>query len=160
MSESQEQEFLVSLSTKEKVLVSNLSHNIYLAEIMQKQGYTTAAARVIDSYLQQNPWLTDSLKLLTRLSNAELERLGMSVKAAQDGIKAHSTGNSEEAQRYFEEACRHNPYNADAWCSLGIIIAQAGDHAKGVATIKKSLSLDPDNQAACQSLAAISGYQK
>ena len=158
VSENKDAGFLASLNTKEKLAVSNLSPNIYLAAIMQKDN-ANAAERIIDVYSMQDPKLANSIKLLERLPISELQRLGLSVHVAQKGVKAYSEGNLTEAKGHLEEACQHNPYNADAWSSLGVVIAKAGDHKEGVKIIKKALSLDPDNQSARDNLSAIIGQK-
>ena len=157
MNENEDSRFLISLNTKEKVAVSNLNPNIYLAAIMQKEN-AVAAARIINIYLMKDPKLDKILKLLEGLSTSELQQLGLSVHTAHEGVKAYSMGNLIEAKKRLEKACQHNPYNADAWCSLGVVIAKAGDHKEGVKIIKKAISLDPDNQSARDSLSAIQQY--
>ena len=157
MNENEDSRFLISLNLKEKVAVSNLNPNIYFAAIMQKEN-TIAATRIIDIYLMKDPKLDKILKLLEGLSTSELQRLGLSVNTAQEGVKAYSMGNFTEAKKHLKKACQHNPYNADAWCSLGVVIAKAGDHKEGIKIIKKAISLDPDNQSARDSLSAIQQY--
>ena len=154
LAENENVEFLASLSAEEKLAVSNLDPAVYLVVIMQKEN-ANAARRVIGAYLEQNPKLSNSVKLLERLSVLELQQLGLSVHAAQKGVKAYSRGSLTKAKGHLEEACRHNPYSVDALCSLGVVIAKVGDYKEGVRTIKKALLLDPDNQSSRDSLSAI-----
>lgn len=87
MNENEDSGFLTSLNTKEKVAVSNLNPNVYLAAIMQKEN-AVAAARIIDIYLMKDPKLDKILKLLEGLSISKLQRLGLSVNTAHEGVKA------------------------------------------------------------------------
>ena len=63
---------------------------------------------------------------------------------AQAQARAHyQAGNLGEAERFYREALRDDPSNADVWCLLGIVCRAGGRYAEAVAAYREALRLRP-----------------
>ena len=77
-----------------------------------------------------------------------------SAALVQEGRLAATT---PEALRYYEEALRVDPRNAEAWNQIGLARVTAGDHHGGRAAFQQALAIDPQHRRARSNLAWAGG---
>ena len=68
-------------------------------------------------------------------------QLPNSLSLFESALIAHENGETIAADRY-REAIARDDFAADAWCNLGILESQAGDHQEALACFSRSLQAD------------------
>lgn len=72
---------------------------------------------------------------------ARIVQLPTSMSRFEAALLAHENGDPSAAQRY-RDAIAHDDCVADAWCNLGIIESQSGNHKEALACFSRSLQED------------------
>uniref|UniRef100_A0AC34FA05 Peroxin-5 n=1 Tax=Panagrolaimus sp. ES5 TaxID=591445 RepID=A0AC34FA05_9BILA len=57
-------------------------------------------------------------------------------------------GNIAEAIQYYEAAVQQNPQDSNAWCQLGLSLAENEHDSRAISAFRKSLEIDPRNREA------------
>jgi tetratricopeptide (TPR) repeat protein len=68
-------------------------------------------------------------------------QLPNSLSLFESALIAHENGDMQAADRY-RQAIAQDDCQADAWCNLGIIESQAGNHKEALACFSRSLQAD------------------
>ncbi len=64
----------------------------------------------------------------------------------QLGEKAFQMGDFDAATRAFAGALKQDPYNAEAWCNMGVVFHQVGEMDLALDALDKALELAPGNR--------------
>ena len=151
---SRESEFLSSLSKDQRVAISNRNPDLY------EDIITAKAAGIINlkfHYAEQSQSKFDIGKLLWNLEIADLERLAESVKCT---IRADQTATDDmpKAVELYHRAMELNPFDDVATMSYGVALGRQGDLREGIKWVEHAIELNPANERAQRSLAALKSY--
>jgi peroxin-5 len=61
------------------------------------------------------------------------------------GDEMLKNGNIAEAIQYYEAAVQQNPQDSNAWCQLGLSLAENEHDSRAISAFRKSLEIDPRN---------------
>uniref|UniRef100_A0AC35FI33 Peroxin-5 n=1 Tax=Panagrolaimus sp. PS1159 TaxID=55785 RepID=A0AC35FI33_9BILA len=64
------------------------------------------------------------------------------------GEEMLKNGNIAEAIQYYEAAVQQNPQDSNAWCQLGLSLAENEHDSRAISAFRKSLEIDPRNREA------------
>jgi tetratricopeptide (TPR) repeat protein len=77
------------------------------------------------------------------------------LSAFEEALMVDEAGDTAQAKMLYQKAIEENDYTADAWCNLGIIESQTGNHARAIDAFTKCLSHEPRHYEAHYNLANL-----
>lgn len=73
----------------------------------------------------------------------------------EEALMLDEAGDRQKAKTLYQKAIEENEFTADAWCNLGIIESQSGNHARAIDAFTKCLSYEPRHYEAHYNLANL-----
>lgn len=73
----------------------------------------------------------------------------------EEALMLDEAGSVDQAKALYQKAIENNDFAADAWCNLGIIESQSGNHARAIDAFTKCLSNEPRHYEAHYNLANL-----
>uniref|UniRef100_A0A7E4VAM0 TPR_REGION domain-containing protein n=1 Tax=Panagrellus redivivus TaxID=6233 RepID=A0A7E4VAM0_PANRE len=139
-------QFLESESARQNNLQSSSSFDNVLKDYEQEWDNMMAGKHLVDDFDTE---MRPNVDYIFQSNNPFINEENLANTAAE----MLKNGNISEAVQYYEAAVQKDPQDANAWCQLGLALAENEQDGKAIAAFNKSLSVEPRNKEALLAMA-------